>query len=85
VPTAKLQIRLHEEARGRRCWFRWAPAPWLLPALEARFPRAVALARTCLRIGERALAVRWDDHAVTAHPIYDKALYGWAGARTATC
>jgi len=78
VPTAKLQIRLHEEGEGPAVLVPVGSGTVVLPALEARFPRAVALARTCLRIGERALAVRWDDHAVTAHPIYDKALYGWA-------
>jgi hypothetical protein len=78
VPTAKLQIRLHEEGEGPAVLVPVGSGTVVLPAPAARFPRAVALARTCLRIGERALAVRWDDRAVTAHPIYDKALYGWA-------
>jgi len=78
VPTAKLQIRLHEEGEGPAVLVPVGSGTVVLPAPAARFPRAVALARTCLRIGERALAVRWDDNAVTAHPIYEKSLYGWA-------
>ena len=78
VPTAKLQIRLHEEGEGPAVLVPVGSGTVVLPAPAARFPRTVALARTCLRIGERALAVRWDDNAVTAHPIYEKALYGWA-------
>jgi hypothetical protein len=78
VPTAKLQMRLHEEGEGPAVLVPVSSGTVVLPAPTARFPRAVALARTCLRIGERALAVRWDDNAVTAHPIYEKALYGWA-------
>jgi hypothetical protein len=78
VPTAKLQIRLHEEGEGPAVLVPVGSGTVVLPAPSARFPRAVALARTCLRIGERALAVRWDDNAVTAHPIYEKSLYGWA-------
>lgn len=78
MPTAKLQMRLHEEGEGPAVLVPVGSGTVVLPAPAARFPRAVALARTCLRIGERALAVRWDDNAVTAHPIYDKALYGWA-------
>ena len=78
MPTAKLQIRLHEEGEGPAVLVPVGSGTVVLPAPSARFPRAVALARTCLRIGERALAVRWDDNAVTAHPIYEKSLYGWA-------
>jgi hypothetical protein len=78
VPTAKLQIRLHEEGEGPAVLVPVGSGTVVLPSPAARFPRAVALARTCLRIGERALAVRWDDNAVTAHPIYEKSLYGWA-------
>lgn len=78
MPTAKLQLRLHEEGEGPAVLVPVGSGTVVLPPPAARFPRAVALARTCLRIGERALAVRWDDGAVTAHPIYDKALYGWA-------
>jgi hypothetical protein len=78
VPTAKLQIRLHDEGEGPAVLVPVGSGTVVLPAPAARFPRAVALARTCLRIGERALAVRWDDNAVTAHPIYEKSLYGWA-------
>jgi hypothetical protein len=78
VPTAKLQMRLHEEGEGPGVLVPVGSGTVVLPVPAARFPRAVALARTCLRIGERALAVRWDDNAVTAHPIYEKSLYGWA-------
>src|SRR4051812_32414592 len=68
VPTAKLQLRLHEEGEGPAVLVPVGSGTVVLPAPAARFPRAVALARTCLRIGERALAVRWDNNAVTAHP-----------------
>jgi hypothetical protein len=78
VPTAKLQLRLHQEGEGPAVLVPVGSGTVVLPVPSARFPRAVALARTCLHIGGRALAVRWDDNAVTAHPIYDKALYGWA-------
>jgi hypothetical protein len=82
VPTADLQFRLYQAGEGPAVLVPVGTGTVVLPAPVARFPRTVTLARACAGGADRALVVRWDDHAVTAHPVYDKAVYGWAwGAR----
>lgn len=78
MPTADLQLRLHQAGEGPAVLVPVGAGTVVLPAPAARFPRTVTLARACMRPGDRALAVRWDDHAVTAHPVYDKTVYGWS-------
>lgn len=78
VPTAQLQLRLHEEGDGPALLVPVGAGTVVVPASGTRFPQVVALARGCRRLGHHAIAVRWNDSAVTGHPVYDKVVYGWA-------